>query len=30
MTKIDDLEDVAYEEYETGKFAACVYIKGSD
>lgn len=31
-THIDDTDFVGaeYEEYETGKFAVCVYIKGSD
>lgn len=28
--KKDELSGADYEEYETGKFAVCVYIKGSD
>lgn len=30
MIEESDFEDVDYVEYETGKFAAYVYIKGSD
>jgi hypothetical protein len=30
MTNETDFEDADYVEYETGKFAVCVYIKGSD
>lgn len=30
MNEDDDFEGADYVEYETGKFAVCVYIKGSD
>jgi hypothetical protein len=30
MTNETDFEGADYVEYETGKFAVCVYIKGSD
>ena len=30
MTEENEFEGADYEEYETGKFAECVYIKGSD
>lgn len=30
MIEEDELLGADYEEYETGKFAVCVYIKGSD
>jgi hypothetical protein len=30
MIEDDDISGADYEEYETGKFAICVYIKGSD
>lgn len=30
MTEENDFDGADYEEYETGKFAVCVYIKGSD
>jgi hypothetical protein len=30
MNDKDEFDDVNHEEYETGKFAAWVYIEGSD
>ena len=30
MTEENDFGGADYEEYETGKFAVCVYIQGSD